>query len=192
MQWIHSSQHKREAQSISCKLALLRGIKCYTDVNVAFKIVLCDCFFRNSKPRTKNNFQTKKFDNSRNGWCQPNEEFPFFEIAGLTIFYEMTHLHTVSQRAGLKAFPNPDGYSTSSTINVYKKGGDNNCAKYKDIDPQKAAQKLKQLQDKYDADNLKYKPLQSLIYNADSYAAAALEFSYLEPCKQDVILPNLV
>jgi hypothetical protein len=155
-------------------------------------MVLCDRFFRNSEPRTKNDFQTKKFDDSRNGWCQPNEEFPFFEIAGLTIFHEMTHLHTVGQKAGLEAFPDPDGYSTSGTIDIYQKGGDDDRAKYKDMDPWKAARKLKQLWDEYDADNSKYKPLWSPIHNAESYAAAALEFSYLEPCKWDIILPNLV
>jgi len=155
-------------------------------------MVLCDRFFRNSELRTKNDFQTKKFDDSRNGWCQPNEKFPFFEIAGLTIFHEMTHLHTVGQRAELEAFPDPDGYDTSGTIDVYEKGGDDDRAKYEDMDPWEAARKLKQLWDEYDADNSNYKPLWSPIHNADSYAAAALEFSYLEPCKWDVILPNSV
>ena len=37
----------------------------------------------------------------RGGWCQDGENFPFFEVAGLTILHEMTHLDIVGSKAGL-------------------------------------------------------------------------------------------
>lgn len=153
-------------------------------------MVLCDLFFKSDTKQTKQDIDTKEFKSGRRGWCNTDEEFPYFEVAGLTLFHEMTHMHDVGQRAELVARPDPDGYSSAGTIDIYEKGGSDDIAKYKGMEPWKAARTLKRFWDEYDADNNKYKPTHSPIYNAESYAAAALEFMFLDRCKWDVILPK--
>lgn len=78
----------------------------------AGQIVLCDRFFIDwgSLPtqQTQNNLASKPFTSRRGGWCQDGENFPFFEIAGLTVLHEMTHLDTIGQVAGLSARPDSD------------------------------------------------------------------------------------
>lgn len=153
-------------------------------------MVLCDRFFNKNTAQTKQDLQSKKLDNSRSGWCQTGKEFPFFEIAGLTMFHEMTHLHEVGQRASLDSHPDPDGFDSAGTIDIYVKGGDDDRDHYENMEPWQAARELKRLWDAYNGDNSKYKPLWSPIENAESYAAAALEFIFLNFCEWEVILPE--
>jgi hypothetical protein len=152
-------------------------------------MVLCDLFFNKNTVQTKQDLDTKKFETRRGGWCQTGEKFPFFEVAGLTLFHEMTHMHEVGQKAGLTARPDPDGYDSEGTVDVYVKGGDDDIKQYDGLEPWQAARKLKTLWDTYNGDNTKYKPTTPTIENAESYAAAALEFMFLGMCKWDNILP---
>ena len=153
-------------------------------------MVLCDRFFNANTQQTKQDLQTKKLGPGRGEWCQTGEEFPFFEIAGLTLFHEMTHLHDVGLRAGLPSYPDPDGFDTSGTIDIYVKGSDEDRAHYNKMEPWQAARELKRLTSIYDGDNSQYKPPFRPTENAESYAAAALEFIFLNFCEWDVILPN--
>lgn len=153
-------------------------------------MVLCDRFFNKNTAQTKNDLQSKKLDKSRSGWCQTDKEFPFFEIAGLTLFHEMTHMHTVGQKAGLEARPDPDGFDSAGTVDVYVKGGEDDWNRYKGMEPWQAARELKRLWDAHNGDDSKYKPTTPTTENAESYAAAALEFLFLNFCEWDVILPK--
>ncbi|KAH3934788.1 hypothetical protein JI435_426210 [Parastagonospora nodorum SN15] len=144
----------------------------------------------NNTKQTKQDLSTKEFKSRRGGWCQTGEDFPFFEVAGLTLFHEMTHMHMIGQSAGLTARPDPDGYDSAGTVDIYVKGGDDDRKKYKDKDPWQAARELKRLWDVYDGDDKAYKPTTPTIENAESYAAAALEFYFLGRCEWDVILPK--
>ncbi|KAI0405282.1 hypothetical protein F4802DRAFT_597409 [Xylaria palmicola] len=153
-------------------------------------MVFCDRFFSANTAQTKQDLSSKQLGTRRGQWCQSGENFPFFEVAGLTVFHEMTHLHVVGQQAGLTARPDPDGYDSSGTVDVYIKGGDDDRAMYDGLEPWQAARKLRQLWSAYDGDNNKYKPTTPDVENAESYAAAALEFYFLNGCKWDVILPN--
>lgn len=153
-------------------------------------MVLCDDFFRSNTVQTKQDLTSKDYITRRGGWCQTDEKFPFFEVAGLTMFHEMTHLHIVGQKAGLPSNPDPDGFSSSGTIDIYVKGGDTDREKYKGKEPWEAARELHNLWNAYNGDNTKYKPTFPATENAESYAAAALEFHFLSKCKWDVILPK--
>ncbi|KAF2854224.1 hypothetical protein T440DRAFT_388707 [Plenodomus tracheiphilus IPT5] len=152
-------------------------------------MVLCDRFFNKDTVQTKQDLDTKKVGSRRGQWCQTGESFPFFEVAGLTIFHEMTHLHDVGQRAGLTARPDPDGYDSAGTVDVYIKGSDDDRKHYDGKEPWQAARELKRLWDVYNGDNSQYKPTTPTVENAESYAAAALEFYFLRSCEWDVILP---
>ena len=155
-------------------------------------MILCDRFFKKDTTQTKQDLDTKKFGTRRGQWCQTGEKFPFFEVAGLTLFHELTHMHMIGQKANLVARPDPDGYDSSGTVDVYIKGSDDDRKKYEKMEPWEAARKLKSFWDDYDADNSKYKPTTATIHNAESYAAAALEFYFLgkNQCNWDVILPE--
>jgi hypothetical protein len=133
---------------------------------------------------------SKKFGTGRGAWCQTNEQFPFFEVAGLTLFHEMTHLHDVGRRAELPVRPDPDGFDSAGTVDVYVQGGDDDRNYYKNMEPWQAARKLKQLWDAHNGDENQYTPTTPTTENAESYAAAALEFLFLSFCKWDVILPK--
>ncbi|KAK7909013.1 SGNH hydrolase [Apiospora marii] len=153
-------------------------------------MVLCDRFFSANTVQTKQDLDSKKIGTRRGQWCQTGEKFPFFEVAGLTLFHEMTHLHVVGQRAGLTARPDPDGYDSSGTVDVYVKGGDDDRKRYDGLEPWQAARKLRQLWADHSGDESKYEPTTPTVENAESYAAAALEFYFLKNCEWDVILPE--
>ncbi|KAI0153275.1 hypothetical protein GGR57DRAFT_492376 [Xylariaceae sp. FL1272] len=123
--------------------------------------------------RTKQDLTSKQLGPKRGQWCQPNEQFPFFEVAGLTVFHEMTHLHLIGKKAGSSAHPDPDGFDSAGTV-----------------DPWQAARELHRLWDVYNGDNNEYKPTTPTTENVESYAAAALEFYFLGGCMWDVILPE--
>ena len=74
----------------------------------AGQMVLCDRFFNPNTKETKNDLNSKPSTNKRGGWCQSNEKFDFFEVAGLTILHEMTHLDIVGSKAGLSNRPDGD------------------------------------------------------------------------------------
>ncbi|KAF3015289.1 hypothetical protein E8E14_007472 [Neopestalotiopsis sp. 37M] len=153
-------------------------------------MVLCDRFFSANTVQTKQDLSTKKIGSRRGQWCQPGEQFPFFEVAGLTMFHEMTHLDVVGSMAGLSSRDDPDGFQSHGTVDVYVQGDDDDMDKYKDMEPWQAGRKLHQLWDTYNGDNSQYKPTTPTTENAESYAAAALEFYFLANCEWDVILPN--
>ena len=75
----------------------------------AGQMVLCDRFFSQYTDQTKNDLGSKQYITKRGGWCQDGEKFPFFEVAGLTILHEMTHLDIVGSKAGLTDRPEQDG-----------------------------------------------------------------------------------
>lgn len=152
-------------------------------------MVLCDRFFKADTAQTKQDLSSKKIGTRRGQWCQTNEKFPFFEVAGLTMFHEMTHLHTVGQRAGLTARPDPDGFDSAGTVDVYIKGDDKDRDHYKNKEPWEAARELQRLWAEHSRDEANYKPTTPTVENAESYAAAALEFYFLHFCEWDVILP---
>ncbi|CAG8961996.1 hypothetical protein HYFRA_00014104 [Hymenoscyphus fraxineus] len=157
-------------------------------------MVLCDRFFSSNTAQTKQDLNTKVFapdkPRQRGQWCTENEQFPFFEVAGLTIFHEMSHLHIVGHNAGLPVREDPDGFTSEGTEDVYVQGGDSDRDHYKNMEPWQAAREVKKLWDTYNGDNTKYKPTTPTTENAESYAAAALEFYFLSNCKWDVILPK--
>ncbi|KAK8109233.1 hypothetical protein PG984_015034 [Apiospora sp. TS-2023a] len=157
-------------------------------------VVLCDKFFSDNTVQTKQDLDSKKMGARRGQWCQPGADFPFFEVAGLTLFHELTHLHTVGQRAGLSERPdsNPDGsiFLSAGTVDVYVQGGDEDRGQYEGGEPWKAARRLRELWDDYDGDETRYKPTTPAVENAESYAAAALEFYFLRNCGWDAI-PHL-
>jgi hypothetical protein len=153
-------------------------------------MVLCDRFFSANTAQTKQDLNSKEIGKRRGQWCQPGENFPFFEVAGLTMFHEMTHLHIVGSRAGLSVRPDPDGFDSCGTVDVYIKGSDEDRNRYKNMDPWQAAREVHRLWETYNGDNSAYKPTTATIENAESYAAAALEFYFLSKCEWDVILPN--
>lgn len=155
-------------------------------------MVLCDRFFNSNTAQTKQNLDTKKIGTRRGQWCQTDEQFPFFEVAGLTLLHEMTHLDLVGDKAGLSNRDDPygGGFQSHGTVDVYTLGSDADKAMYKNMEPWQAGRKLHQLWNAYNADNSQYKPTTPVVENAESYAAAALEFYFLSACKWDVILPN--
>lgn len=153
-------------------------------------MVLCCRFFSSSTAINKQDLASKKYETRRGGWCQTGENLPFFEVAGLTMFHEMTHLDTVGHRAGLTARPDPRGFSSSGTVDVYVQGGKTDHDHYEDMEPWQAARELHKLWEAHNSDNKKYKPTTPTTENAESYAAAALEFHFLSNCKWDVILPK--
>lgn len=78
----------------------------------AGQIVLCDFFFidwgSNPTKSTRYDLTSKLFTTKRGGWCQTGEDFPFFEIAGLTVLHEMTHMDIIGGLAGLSNRPDTD------------------------------------------------------------------------------------
>lgn len=63
------------------------------------KISFCDIFFSTRTDETRMDLGHRGFDAS--GWCRPYETFDFFEVAGVTVLHEMTHLSDLAVRAGL-------------------------------------------------------------------------------------------
>ncbi|KAK8057100.1 hypothetical protein PG996_011037 [Apiospora saccharicola] len=153
-------------------------------------VVLCDKFFSDKTVQTKQDLESKTFGTRRGQWCQTGENFPFFEVAGLTLFHELTHLHTVGQRAGLSERPDPEGFDSAGTVDVYVQGSDDDRKHYEKLEPWQAARKLHQLWEEHNGDESKYKPMTPTVENAESYAAAALEFYFLKNCGWDAI-PHL-
>ncbi|KAK8130590.1 hypothetical protein PG999_002970 [Apiospora kogelbergensis] len=153
-------------------------------------VILCDDFFKASTKPTKQDLSSKKLGTRRGQWCQPGEDYPFFEVAGVTMLHELTHLHTVGNRAGLSSRPDPLGFDSSGTVDVYVKGGEDDWAKYRGMEPWQAARALHRMWDEHNGDESKYKPTTLSVHNAESYSAAALEFYFLVHCGWDVILPN--
>lgn len=101
--------------------------------------------------------------------------------------HEMTHLHTVGHQAGLAERPDPDGFTSAGTVDVYEQGQNTDKDHYKNKEPWQAARELHRLWEAHAGDQSKYKPLTPTVENAESYAAAALEFYFLNHCKWDVI-----
>ncbi|KAK7755405.1 hypothetical protein SLS62_002632 [Diatrype stigma] len=157
-----------------------------------YQMVLCDRFFNANTAQTKQNLGSKMNGTRRGQWCQPDEQFPFFEVAGLTLLHEMTHLDLVGEQAGLSDREDPygGGFQSHGTVDVYTVGTDADKAQYKNMDPWQAGRELHQLWDAYNADNSQYKPTTPVDQNAESYAAAALEFYFLNQCYWNVIQPN--
>ncbi|GAP85499.2 hypothetical protein SAMD00023353_1302520 [Rosellinia necatrix] len=111
-------------------------------------MVFCDRFFSANTVQTKQDLTSKELGLKRGQRCQSDEQFPFFEVAGLTAFHEMTHLHTIGQKAGLRS--------------------DDDRDHYKNMEPWQAARELKKLWDAYDDDNGEYKPSTPAAENAGS------------------------
>ncbi|KAI0855745.1 hypothetical protein F4860DRAFT_529995 [Xylaria cubensis] len=190
------SNHQGQGYTITVKCGSDQDAECGPSILAATSakpgdstMVFCDRFFSANTAQTKQDLSTKKLGTRRGQWCQTGEKFPFFEVAGLTVFHEMTHLHVVGQQAGLTARPDPDGYDSSGTVDVYVKGSDDDRAHYNGLEPWQAARKLRKLWSTYEGDNSAYKPTTPATENAESYAAAALEFYFLDGCTWDVILP---
>jgi hypothetical protein len=68
-------------------------------------MLVCPLFFKSTSSETKNDISSRKFEkpkrNQDNSWCAPGNNFPWYEVAGHTIFHEMTHLDVVGKSAGL-------------------------------------------------------------------------------------------
>lgn len=153
-------------------------------------IVLCDYFFSPDSKMTKQDLSSKTYGSGRRGWCNTGEEVPYFMVAGVTMLHEMTHLHIVGERAELPIRHDvPTGIDSAGTVDVYVEGSDEDKDKYKGKEAWAASRELHRLWDEYNGDNSKYKPTTPTTWNAESYAAAALEFWFLSKCKWDVILP---
>lgn len=155
-------------------------------------MVFCDLFFNPSTKQTKQDLTTKILGPKRGQWCQTGEQLPFFEVAGLTVLHEMTHLDKVGTLAGLSIRPDPEGFSSAGTVDVYVQGNDDDIAHYKNMQPWQAARELNRLWHVFNGDKsgTEYKPTTPVLENAESYAAAALEFYFLSGCKWDLILPE--
>lgn len=73
---------------------------------------------------------------------------------------------------------------------MYTQGSDEDEDKYKGKEAWAAARELHRLWEEHARDNGKYKPTTPTTWNAESYAAAALEFWFFGKCGWDVILAN--
>ncbi|KAI1172026.1 hypothetical protein F4777DRAFT_23139 [Nemania sp. FL0916] len=189
--------HSGEGYTIKVKCGSDQDDACGTSVLAATSpkpgdttMVFCDRFFKADTKETKQDLDSKGKGDKRGQWCQSGEQFPFFEVAGLTVFHEMTHLHVVGQQAGLSSRPDPDGFNSAGTVDVYVQGDDDDKKHYKNMDPWKAARTLRTLWKANEDDSKNYKPTTKTIENAESYAAAALEFYFLNVCMWDVIEPK--
>ncbi|KAI0470531.1 hypothetical protein GGR56DRAFT_668041 [Xylariaceae sp. FL0804] len=154
-------------------------------------MVFCDRFFSPQVRQTYTDLSSKPVSSKRGGWCQAGESFDFFQVAALTVFHEMTHLDIVGSQAGLSLRQDPASkINTHGTVDVYVEGAESDMKHYDNMEPWQAARELKRLWDAYNADNTKYKPTTPTVENADSYAAAALEFYFLSTCEWTVIEPK--
>jgi hypothetical protein len=106
------------------------------------------------------------------------------------MFHEMTHLDVVGSMAGLSSRDDSDDFRSHGTVDVYVQGDDDEIAHYKNMELWQAARELHKLWNTYNNDNSQYKPTIPTTENAESYAAAALEFYFLANCNWDVTLPN--
>lgn len=65
---------------------------------------ICAAFFDSKEERTNKNLNSKEFiknpKRNQNSWCQPGNTFQWYEVAGLTMLHEMTHLDAVAKAAG--------------------------------------------------------------------------------------------
>ncbi|KAI8629105.1 hypothetical protein F5Y19DRAFT_475666 [Xylariaceae sp. FL1651] len=140
-------------------------------------MVFCDRFFSSTTAQTKQDLMSEKVGPRRGERCRKDEKLPFFEVAGLTVLDEITHLDIVGSQAGLSNPPDPDGrFSSHGTVDVSTQVRAEDQAHYANLEPWEAARNLLQLWDAYDKDHIKYKSTTSTTENAESYAAAALEF----------------
>lgn len=154
-------------------------------------MVFCDRFFSRFTEATKKDLAGKPITSKRGGWCQPGvPKFGDFAVAGLVALHEMTHLHLVGERAGLPAHPDPEGFESCGTVDVYAEGSTDDQKHYRRMEPWQAARELHRLWTAHNADETNYRPTTPEIENAESYAAAALEFYFLHHCKWDVIDPD--
>ncbi|KAJ2985357.1 hypothetical protein NUW58_g5577 [Xylaria curta] len=133
-------------------------------------MVFCDRFFSANTAQTKQDLSTKKLGTRRGQWCQTGP------MSG--------------SKPGSARDRTPDGYDSAGTVDVYVKGSDDDRAHYDNMEPWQAARELRRLWRVQDGDEGAYKPTTPAVENAESYAAAALEFYFLDGCAWDVILPN--
>ena len=159
-------------------------------------VLFCPAFFDPKEPRTQNNLNSKTYKKNPGrrdppSWCMPNEKFKFFEVAGHTVLHELTHLNEAGARAHLAPRPadpdKPEGAQTEGTDDV-------NGMKGYSTDPMTAARQLHANWAKIiDADPTPPKdtwpPFVEKL-NAESYAAAALEWWFMSQCGWGSILPN--
>lgn len=79
-------------------------------------IALCDLFFTDLED-VRQDLEDKRYSRGRNGWCQPNQEYDFFQVAGEVILHELTHLNVVGMMAGL-----PLARGVHGTEDIYATG----------------------------------------------------------------------
>jgi hypothetical protein len=68
-------------------------------------MLICPLFFSTSSKETAHNLDSRKFvkpaRGKDNSWCAPGNIFSWYEVAGLTLLHEMTHLDVVGRGAGV-------------------------------------------------------------------------------------------
>lgn len=71
------------------------------------KMRFCPQFFVKNEPHTKNNLDSLPYiQNPRrrqSSWCKPGREFRDFEVAGITVLHELSHLNEAGRRANLES-----------------------------------------------------------------------------------------
>ncbi|KAI9666897.1 MAG: hypothetical protein M1831_001402 [Alyxoria varia] len=73
-------------------------------IQLGGSIALCDNFFADDIPDVRQTLGDKRYTrHRRNGWCQQGQEFPFFQVGGVIILHELTHLDYIGRQAGLPA-----------------------------------------------------------------------------------------
>ncbi|KAI1172679.1 hypothetical protein F4777DRAFT_601370 [Nemania sp. FL0916] len=131
-------------------------------------ITFCDRFFSANTVETRQDLTSKTIGSKRGQWYQEREKFGFFEVAALTVFHEMTHLDIVGQKAGLSSRPDPQGYNSAGTVDVYVQGSNDDKNHYANLEPWQAARTLHGLWNLYNDDMRNYKPLTPTTENAES------------------------
>lgn len=142
-------------------------------------ITICPLFFNSD--RTRNHLDTLVYlrnpGRRQPSWCKVGEKFKYFEVAGHTILHELTHLNQAGAKGGLDSHPadpqKPNGEQTEGTEDA------NQLAGYSK-DPVTAARQLhtrwEKVRNARPTPPRNQWPAYKELMNAESYAAAALEW----------------